>query len=113
MTIRKIKAHSAEVDNDYVYVEQGSYRTIGAFLGGMIGFIISIISGVNSFEDTMIITCITTILGVFLFKGREVRQIPSVDLVEIKQYPGINRVTVVLDDERTKRRQPVATNKPE
>lgn len=35
--------------------------------------------------------------------GRVSREIPISDLVEIKHYPGKEKVTIVLDDERTKR----------
>lgn len=37
--------------------------------------------------------------------GRILRDIPLVDLVEIKRYQGKDKVTVVLDDERVKRNQ--------
>jgi hypothetical protein len=40
-----------------------------------------------------------------LAPGKVLRDIPLVDLVEIKRYAGEDKVTVVLDDERAKRNQ--------
>jgi hypothetical protein len=56
------------------------------------------------------VVSVLTALGAWIAPGRVIRQIPNIDLVEIKSYPTTNRVTVVLDDERTKRKQAVAVS---
>ncbi len=112
MSIRKIKAHRAKVNDDYLSVETKSYKAFGGIFGAIIGLIVGwalgdghsgqfvfiIISGIAGF-----------VLGLLSAPGKVVREIPSVDLVEIKRYDYKGRVTVVLDDERTKKRQAVSS----
>lgn len=109
MSIRRIKANTAKVDGDFVIVESHSLKSFGVIAGFLIGLLLCLLYEVNA-NDVIIIMLLTSffgaLIGVLVLPGRVVRQIPAVDLVEIKRYKNTNRVTVVLDDARTKRRQP-------
>lgn len=113
MSIRRIKANNAFVDGDYVTVETNSMKFMGAIFGFLFGVFICVISNNVQADGFFYIILVTTVfgflIGVLIFPGKVVRQIPTVDLVEIKRYPSTHKVTVVLDDERTKRRQPVSS----
>ncbi len=110
MSIRKIKADVVEIEGEYLRIEHYSRRSYG----GIIGFIFAVllllgIDGTTIFVDGVLIILMTSV-GAGLAQGRVIRQIPLVDLVEIKEYPTSHRVTIVLDDARTKRRQAVAVS---
>lgn len=109
MSIRKIRANSAHVDNEYIHVEQHSMQPLGALFGFGIGLIIALVAETDVMTGGIITLSCTFILAAF-FPGKVVRDIPEVDVVEIKHYPNEDRVTVVVDDERSKRRQAVATS---
>lgn len=110
MSIRKIRANKAEIEGDYVKIETYSQRS-AAFITALISFsIIYIVTFTaspeydNHFLGIIIVIGISTIIAT-LAPGRILRDIPLVDLVEIKRYQGRDKVTVVLDDERVKRGQ--------
>lgn len=113
MSIRKIKANTATVDGDFIIVESDSWKPFSIIIGFSIGLVLYLAFDVKS-SDTIIvvllISLISALVGFLILPGRVVRQIPSIDLVEIKRYRNTNRVTVVLDDARTKRRQPEVVN---
>lgn len=107
MSVRKIKANRAVIEGDYVLIEKFSYRThasIVFLLLGIIGFF-------YHFPLAVLGAAGGVVFSLLLVPGKEIRQIPRVDVLEIKHYPSDRRVTVVLDDERTKRRQPVTVKK--
>lgn len=103
--IRKIKANSAVVDGRYVHVERHSLQPLGAIIGSIVGLLIVFITSQDIKIDgiTIIIILISTFLFAASFPGKVTRDIPEGDVVEIKRYPGEDRVTVVLDDQRTQR----------
>jgi hypothetical protein len=109
MSIRKIRANTANVDGDFIIVESDSWKPFGIIIGFLIGLMLCLVFEVST-DDIIVVLLITSFFGVLIgllvLPGRVVRQIPSIDLVEIKRYKNTNRVTVVLDDARTKRRQP-------
>lgn len=113
MSIRRIKAHKAHhVNDDYISVETQSYKTFGAIIGVIVGLFVGAALGDGSSTQSWFIftgSILGFVLGLLLAPGKVVREIPSVDLVEIKRYDYKNRVTVVLDDERTKKRQAVSS----
>lgn len=109
MSIRKIKANTAEIEGDYVKVETYSKR-LTTFLKTFL--VLSLICFITFFAlptINLLVAIVSTlgvsILAAALAPGRVLRDIPLVDLVEIKRYQGKNKVTVVLDDERAKRNQ--------
>lgn len=110
MSIRKIRANSAKVDGDYVCIEEYSARPGGTLGGFVLGCILAAIVGSTNLIIIIIILLVCSVAGFVFSPGRVVRSIPEVDLVEIKHYPDEERVTVVLDDARTKRKQ--ATSAP-
>jgi len=112
MSIRKVRANTATREGDYVYVEEYSQKSLGFFIGFTFGIILVFI--VNSlgipldFISASLIILMSSVLGTSAAPGRVTRNIPEVDVVEIKYYPDEERVTVVIDDERTKRKQSVS-----
>lgn len=109
MSIRKIRANTAEIEGDYVKVETHSQRLI-TFLATFLALAITCVLILLLFPNFNIIlgfvvtTGISALAAVFA-PGQILRDIPLVDLVEIKRYKGKDKVTVVLDDERVKRNQ--------
>lgn len=103
MAIRKIKANAARVEGDYVLVEQHSQKTLGAFLGFVVGIGLAVLINEDWLLNGAVILMATSI-GSALFPGEVIREVPQADLVELKHYPEEDRVTVVLDDERVKRK---------
>lgn len=111
MSIRRIKANKAEIDGDYVKVETFSQRPI-VFFTTLISLLIiyAVVIDLNRqdpehlFFSTLAIL-FASIIMTALAPGKVLRDIPLVDLVEIKRYAGEDKVTVVLDDERAKRNQ--------
>lgn len=107
MSVRKIRANKAVIEGEYVLVEKYSYRVhlvVVCLVVGAVGFfshIPLVMMGAGS----------GVIFSLLIMPGRVIRQIPRVDVLEIKHYPSSKKVTVVLDDERTKRRQPVTVKK--
>lgn len=115
MSIRKIKAHKAQVNDEYISIETRSYKTIGAMVGCFTGLLFGGILSQGQPGETMLVSIIIggisgLFLGALTAPGKVIREIPSVDLVEIKRYDYKDKVTVVLDDERTKKRQAVSSN---
>jgi hypothetical protein len=115
MSIRKIRANTATVEGEYVHVEEYSQKSMGFFIGFIFGiilvFTINTLGISLDFMAASLLVLISGILGTSAAPGRVSRNIPEVDVVEIKYYPDEERVTVVIDDERTKRKQSVAVSK--
>lgn len=111
MSIRKIKANTAEIEGDYVKVETHSQRLISFLKTFLILAIVCILVYVSDLLPNfnivfaLIITISISALAAAFAPGQILRDIPLVDLVEIKRYQGKDKVTVVLDDERVKRNQ--------
>lgn len=107
MSIRKIKANKAEIEGDYVIVETYSQRPptfLAAFFTLSIAYIFIFFQTFNLLIGILGVISISMLIAAFA-PGRILRDIPLVDLVEIKRYQGKDKVTVVLDDERVKRNQ--------
>lgn len=107
MSVRRIKANKAVIEGDYVLIEDYSYRRYAVFLCLLVG----VMAFANHFTPLVIGSVIGLVCSITILPGKVIRQIPRVDVIEIKHYPSDHRVTVVLDDERTKRRQPVSVKK--
>ncbi|MEZ5478427.1 MAG: hypothetical protein R3E95_13400 [Thiolinea sp.] len=120
MSIQKIKANYADFEGEYLYIKRKPFR----FVWGLLGFIIGIITSfmiinipMEFFQIkkqeyelyTILITLFSTIIFMYAAGNEEDYIVPKVDVLTIKKYPIKHKVTVVLDDERTKRRQPVTT----
>lgn len=110
MGIRKIKAHEAFVEGEFVKVVKRSRRKLGLVIGTILGFLggMWLADNIAELQQYRAISVISVsifcgFLGILLFSGEEVRRIPKADLVEIKTYTWPTGVTVVLDDERTTR----------
>ncbi|HMT94431.1 hypothetical protein [uncultured Thiothrix sp.] len=109
MSIRKIKANTAEIEGDYVKVETHSQRLISFLKTFLILAVVCIL--ISQFFPNfdiifgLVITFSISALAAAFAPGQILRDIPLVDLVEIKRYRGKDKVTVVLDDERVKRNQ--------
>lgn len=101
--IRRIKANSAEVYDHYVHVEQHSLQPLGAIIGSIVGLFLASAASQDMITASSIILVSACIFAAS-FPGKVVRDIPEADVVEIKRYPDEDRVTVVLDDERVKRK---------
>ena len=111
MAIRKIKAHEAVEDGDFIRIRRRSSRLLGALIGCIIGCVITAFLKLeleffrdDFFDKLFIVSSIFAIVGLALSKGEEVRRVPKIDLVEIKKYSS-GHVTVVLDDERSMRQR--------
>lgn len=104
MSIRRIKANTARVEGDYVLVEEYSRKSFGAILGFILGLVIVIILKTDLLSG-MVVIFFAVFMMSLLFPGNVVREVPVADMVELKHYPDKERVTVVLDDERVKRKQ--------
>jgi len=102
MAIRKIKAHRATREGEYVVIETYSnrwmYMTAGAVMGVCTG---AVVGGGSPFVPLLT----GSVVGSFYGEPGDTRYVPVADIVEIKKYP-FRRVTVVLDDERVKRGLP-------
>lgn len=107
MSVRKVRANKAVIEGDYVLIEKYSYR----LHAGVLFFLVGVVGLFWHQPLVLFAAGVGLVISVFLIPGREIRQIPRVDVLEIKHYPSDHRVTVVLDDERTKRRQPVTVKK--
>lgn len=109
MSIRKIKAHEAEEDGDYIRIVRRStwlyWLMFGVVIGLFSGYSIVNSRIINGLDNSTIVAA-STLICIFiclLFSNeKEVRRVPKSDLVEIKKYAS-GHVTVVLDDERVKR----------
>lgn len=101
MAIRKIRANRATREGEYVVIETYSKRWMyvmsGAAMGVLVGTII--LDDYSSFVSLLA----GSMVGTFYGGEGDTRYVPFADVVEIKKYP-FRRVTVVLDDERVKRR---------
>ncbi len=109
----KIRANTAEIQGEYLIVSHYSWRPVGVVIGIVVGvFIISSAKSSLSLGAMALIMSCCTGLGGIIAPGRIRRLIPNVDLAQIKYYDTPPpHVTVVLDDERTKRKQAVAVKK--
>lgn len=114
VSIRKIKANKAEVEGDYLIVETYSRKPVTflvTFLILSISYFVYAIYAPLQAPRTIdplgivIIIIVAAIIAAFA-DGKVWREIPIGDIVEIKHYPGKEKVTVILDDERLKRNQP-------
>lgn len=113
VSIRKIKANKAEVEGDYLIVETHSrkpFTFLVVFLSLSISYFFYIFY--TSLQSPriidpigLIIILIVAVIIAAFADGKVWREIPIGDIVEIKHYPGKEKVTVVLDDERLKRSQ--------
>lgn len=108
--IRRIKAHEAVIDGEFVRIIKYSTRKLGFLIGMVFGFPVSLAlvdSFVSSWQATVIFvaggTFMCGCLCALICNGTVVRRIPKADLVEIKKYTWPAGVTVVLDDERVMR----------
>ena len=112
MSIRKIRANHAEITGDYITIYKTSYRSIGflAFFGTLFFGTLVLLPSADILVAFVVSITLAAVLCLMI-PGQEIRMIPRVDLVEIKSYPNEHKVTVVLDDDRTKRRQPVTVKK--
>ena len=117
MSIRRIKAHTAEEEGSYIKIVKYSRRGSGLIIGTIIGFFGSLVllamsdaafSPEANFFIVVAASIMCAIYGASVAGGREERQVPKADLVEIKRYIWPERVTVVLDDERGKTPKPPA-----
>lgn len=109
MSIRKIKAHEAKEDGDYIQIVKRStwfyWLMFGIVAGLFVGYLLaksSIISGFDDFTIIIFSTLVSMFICLLIGGEKEVRRVPKSDLVEIKKYAS-GHVTVVLDDERVKR----------
>lgn len=110
MSIRKIKANKAEIEGDYVKVETHSQRLITFVTTFIILAVVCIFIALVFSKAGILIGGLAASIGIATLvaafaPGQILRDIPLVDLVEIKRYQGKDKVTVVLDDERAKRNQ--------
>ena len=107
MAIRRIKAHYAIEEGDILKVINKSNRMayfIVAVLMGM-ALVILLLPKENWLVQIMIIMG-AALLGFLCGDSGIEREVPRVDLVEVKRYHWPPRVTVVLDDERAKMAKP-------
>ena len=100
MPIRKINAHEAIEDGDYIQIVQhstwGFWLTGGLLLGGFAGALIT-----NNAAAIILIAAFCGVVVGSMGCRKEIRRIPKAHLVEIKHY-SIGHVTVVLDDKRVR-----------
>lgn len=109
VSIRKIKAHDAKEDGDYIVIIKYStwvqWLLAGLIFGGAIGVLLNwsrLLPTASGSLTISICLLLFAIVGLMIGGEEEVRRVPKEDLVEIKRYSS-GRVTVVLDDERVKR----------
>ncbi len=112
MSIHKIKANYVDLDGEYAIIKRAPFTFIWIIVGIVFGFttgtILQYLLEVpqSHYSYTVIITVISAIaFPLFSINSHEEYIVPKVDIVTIKKYPKQHRVTVVLDDTRTKRQQ--------
>lgn len=108
MSIRRIKAHGAVEEGDYIRIEKRSTWPYWLFIGLIVGYFVGtfilnngLIHITDSFTVVGFSMLFFSVIGLLMGNEKEVRRVPKVDLVEIKRYAS-GHVTVVLDDERVK-----------
>ena len=95
MAIRRIKAHTASEEGQYIKIEKQSMRLFGLILGACIGFFLGmfflVISEITLAPEFHFIVVVSSsvffaVLGASMAGGHEVRLVPKADLVEIQRY---------------------------
>ena len=112
MAIRKIKAHVAIEDGEFIRLEKKSGRFSGLMMGGAfglaLGIMLAVFIGLPQFVSITACLLLGSTIGAAISPGKEVLLVPKTDLVEIKRYVS-GHVTVLLDDERVKLRKKLVT----
>lgn len=115
MAIRRIKAHDAYLEGDFVVVRHKSLEFqyfITTLIFAAVLILVIVINSDNYLELLTdpnfvgIALCSAFMVGIIGFLGAPpeiTRLIPKEDLVEIKRYDKQQRVTVVFDDARVKK----------
>ena len=113
MPIRRIKAHYAIEEGDTLRIITKSNRVSSVIISIVLAIIVSLIALTNmSYISQLVFIILAGGAGFLVGSGRIEREVPRVDLVEIKRYNWPPRVTVILDDERARMARPVQPPKP-
>ncbi|PWQ99540.1 hypothetical protein [Leucothrix arctica] len=113
MPIRRIKAHYAIEEGDTLRIITKSNRVSSVMIAIFLAIIVSLIALSNmSYIAQLVFILLAGATGFLLGSGRIEREVPRVDIVEIKRYNWPPRVTVILDDERARMARPVQPPKP-
>ncbi|RVU85989.1 hypothetical protein EOL70_00625 [Leucothrix sargassi] len=107
MPIRRIKAHRAVQEGDKVKITTESDRLPCIIICLLIAFVA--IFFINKPDEPLLnlgVLGMGFLLGLLFGSSQVDREVPLADVVEIKRYDWPERVTVVLDDERSRMARP-------
>ena len=113
MPIRRIKAHQAIEEGNKVKIITESDRLSCVIVCVIMALFISLKLGESLTSEFNLFAVLAAIaLGALVGSSEIEREVPLADLVEIKRYDWPKRVTVILDDERSRMGRPNPSPKP-
>ena len=113
MSVRRIKAHYAVEQGDVVRITTESNRLAYIAISMLLMFVF-VLYELESADPVVqsLLVLFAACLGFLLSSGQVEREVPRIELVEIKPNKWSQRVTVILDDERSKHARSISSPKP-